>query len=583
MVVPAISSGRKPRLLAPALVLVACLAVVCLRAHTSRLQQTETALLDTSVPTSWMSASDAAASPLLNAVGNPVAFESPQVSSQLHASMNPEPATEELAAKPPVDQAKPSTSRNGEDSLRHLTTEGEQLGKKIHVYGQQPSKAEWHAIVKKAEEYAHKEARKHPRDILGAHWRSELDTTSSKQATAQAEAAARRAAKRAAEHLKKLHDAHLKQIGIYAPEPVLHTLLASSSKKTAPSATEARSSAEAPATTLHEPVQSDSSPPSSTSARASPPEAQAGERVPPETPMRYPAVSFFARMRALHTLPIPGASVQLSTTSNSGHAHTGQVLAARSSDEMGKLSLQQGGHLSRLGRWERTELHELARRRRIRAQHPGSDSAMGTAEAWSRGDATSSLYQGEEPPGEPRGNRRPPPAVAPPDPALAQEWEEMMRRPPPVTDATRPDIRDTRSYPYPDKHWASKKKEMQRFGAAIEAYEVPLHPRCFSFPPSVLRCRVYTRSRDVMRLHTSAKHPRLGRVPAVVHHTWLTFCHAIANGFCDMPMSLALLVRLRVHDDLQTLRFTPSSFKPFECCSYSSPFFFLKSIAEAVP
>eukprot|EP00291_Cryptomonas_curvata_P006434 CAMPEP_0172193928 /NCGR_PEP_ID=MMETSP1050-20130122/25263_1 /TAXON_ID=233186 /ORGANISM="Cryptomonas curvata, Strain CCAP979/52" /LENGTH=245 /DNA_ID=CAMNT_0012869611 /DNA_START=524 /DNA_END=1257 /DNA_ORIENTATION=- len=187
------------------------------------------------VPSSWMSASDAAASPLLHRVANTQSFQDATHDADAGSAATP-PATLQTSAKteqlasapakpaPPAD-AKPADVRHSA-ALRRLTTKAEKLGEHLHVYGQQPSKSQWRALVHAAEAYATQLAAKHPRDILGAHWRWQTQpATDTPAAIRAAAAAADKAAALQRKQKEELREAHLRDIGEYAPPNVLHALL----------------------------------------------------------------------------------------------------------------------------------------------------------------------------------------------------------------------------------------------------------------------------------------------------------------------------------------------------------------------
>ena len=219
--------------------------------------------------------------------------------------------TQELAlsqsAHKPDSASLPVLSRSA--SLKRLTTKAEKLGQHLHFYGKAPSESQIKDLVHAAEEYATKLADKDPRGVVGSHWRDYKDASQDWSSALKAAAAA--ADKASALHAKQkqeLHDTHLRNIGEYAPPALLHALMTK-----APTAKPAASSS-APPTTLAPAPPAAKEPsaaaplrpvaaarPASTALSPSPGTADAGP-LPPEAPLRYPGVSFFAHLRELRSL-----------------------------------------------------------------------------------------------------------------------------------------------------------------------------------------------------------------------------------------------------------------------------------------
>jgi hypothetical protein len=144
-----------------------------------------------------------------------------------------------------------------------------------------PPKDRWKSMVHKAEEAAERLAKEHPRSVLGAHWRNAVsgNTATLKDASE----AASKAGKAAQEQLVQLAKDNLKQKGIYAP-----AAMCEKGNFPCPGRLQAKETSKG----HYAPVRDDGPSPG-----AQVKDANKKPKVVMPAPARYPAVSFYAKIR----------------------------------------------------------------------------------------------------------------------------------------------------------------------------------------------------------------------------------------------------------------------------------------------
>jgi len=196
---------------------------------------------------------------------------SSQLSSQPHVPSLPKVpslADEHQTAAAPAKTSKPAAK------LEMRTQEHQ-------PWNTAPPKDRWKSMVHKAEEAAERLAKEHPRSVLGAHWRNAVsgNTATLKDASE----AASKAGKAAQDQLVQLAKDNLKQKGIYAPAAMCE-------KGNFPCP--GRLQAKETSTGHYAPVR-DNGP----SPGAQVKDAKKKPKVVMPAPARYPAVSFYAKIR----------------------------------------------------------------------------------------------------------------------------------------------------------------------------------------------------------------------------------------------------------------------------------------------
>ena len=205
-------------------------------------------------------------------------------SSSTHVS---EAATSPLASLKnlpavPGDR-KPVPAISGQESQKNKQTHEEkaehhELDTKHHTDITHSSN--WNIMVRKAEEAANALAKKHPRSVLGAHWREAVAGPA--VTLQQDEAAAAKAGKTAQDQLVQLAKEHLKHKGIYAP-----AAMCKEDNMPCPGTLQAKETS----TGHYAPIRDNGPAPGEKLKSVK----KAAKKV--LVPARYPAVSFYAKVR----------------------------------------------------------------------------------------------------------------------------------------------------------------------------------------------------------------------------------------------------------------------------------------------
>jgi len=288
----------------------------------------------------------------------------------------------------------------------------------------------WKDMIKRAEATAKRLAERHPRAILGSHWRDGQFSSSLKQIIKEDSTAAEKA--KTALHKKDaaLERAHLKHEGIYMPRP-----------KPADAAV-GRATVEA----------AEGRKPAPGHAAAA-----AGSRaVEPVAAARYPAVSFFAKLRE-RSPPSHHA------TTHSSRSRMDRVRAGREELAGGRQELAEargGDDEDARGEGERGE-----ERRSERGDERGDERGAG-GYYYTHG-YENDIPGGEAPETADEARARKARAQA----RLARKWREEMEHPRPVTMETRADVLDPLDTHLPAPGFRAKKRELAAFTAALRTYE----------------------------------------------------------------------------------------------------------------
>jgi len=292
-----------------------------------------------------------------------------------------------------------------------------------------PTKSEWKTIVKNAEKEAERLAEKHPRSVLGAHWRDSVAPQTDYQSQLRQDSQdASRAKSEAHSESLALQDAHMKHVGIY-------------SKAACEGRGDCLHSSRATGTdTKH--------------ADGSQKQHSASKKL---TPARYPAVSFYAQLRE----------------------EDPQYRKNYGKDKHSDEKIEE--HQKSMARLRLETKHSMRKSDSSRVAHKPESfqdylfrlftGKSGLSED-SQHARASQLYN--VPRDEYADGGRPDHSehvVQDAQENLARKWLEMMRHPPPVNRETRPDMLDPRSLVLPRSDFKKKRKELLDFKHAIQAYE----------------------------------------------------------------------------------------------------------------
>jgi len=383
-----------------------------------------------------------------------------------------------------------------------------QGNKKQLSLNQPPTMDRWKSMVHKAEEAANALAKEHPRSVLGAHWR---DVTGPRETLQDDSVAAAKAGKAAQDQLVQLAKDHLKQKGIYAPAAMCE-------KDNLPCPGTLR--AQETSTGHYAPVRDNGPAPGEQLKTVH--KAKTVKGVMP-APARYPAVSFYAKMREELS-----EKEKARLAAGSSHRTSLEMLAPgqnnRRPDHNVKEHREREEHrdeekrrkedelrrerLSRLTREQvhhsqkrRVDVHKEVSSRNINnhlykmfsgpsGETSGHDERL--RESYSRPSADelkfrdsirsiegSKLYQEEmddddeaDPAEEARQKKmRGQLRIKQAQERMAVRWRQIMSHPPRRNAATRPDMLDPRELLTPRVGFKAKKKELDDFKNAIEMYE----------------------------------------------------------------------------------------------------------------
>ena len=371
----------------------------------------------------------------------------------------------------------------------------------------------WKDTVRKAEAAADALAERHPRSVLGAHWR---DASGGASDTLQeASAAAAKAGQAAEDQLVQLAKDHLKAKGIYAP-----AAMCEKDKMPCPGTLEAKETSEGHYT----PVRDNGPAP----GKALPAGKSPKSKTVMPAPARYPAVSFYAKIReeaSEHARLSRAGTSRHSTVDmlalkpgehGAGYAHTAdaehRALPDGShrrggSDDGLRGDERRGDDGADLDRRIRHHLYRMfvskSRERSARAARHFEAETRPSASALESRDSIrglkrdaekrrTQLYEGDangddedeedtrvNPREEEEQRRREEEErrmrhaqrVKEAQERMARRWRQMMADPPRSSRATRPDLLDPRELLVPRVGFNAKKKELDDFKSAIEMYE----------------------------------------------------------------------------------------------------------------
>ena len=358
------------------------------------------------LPPSWLSKDDIKMSPMLHDKSASVIMtfsrhqpkRSVQVKSK--ATLSKAGSQEELSAKPMKVEQHAVVKTVVNASKHHESTPASHTSR--NSVEAMPTKSEWKRIVKNAEKEAEKLAQKHPRSVLGAHWRDSLTPKEDYQSQLRQDSKdATRAKTDAQSESLALEDAHMKHVGIYQKAAC----------KEKNSCGQARGEPRVRPAGTGGKVQSSSK---------------------KLAPARYPAVSFYAQLR--------------------------EEDPQYRKDDRGAKQGNDGeeGHRRRMARLRLETKHSLPRSdSRSEAHKPetfqdymfrlftGKSSLSKDLHDHARSSQLYNIPRDAYSEGlRPDGGEH---VVQNAQERLARKWLDLMRNPPPVTKNTRPDMLDPRS------------------------------------------------------------------------------------------------------------------------------------------